>query len=106
MLGGMGKGALATCLKRKSRCLVADIVPGKTAASFNAAIENSLDDVPSELRQTLTLDNSSEITSFKKLEKANGLLRQYFSKGCNFRRITKEQMRKAVHRLNHRLRKC
>lgn len=128
MLGGMGKGALATCLERKSRYLVADVVSDKTAASFNAAIENSLVEVPSELRQTLTLDNGKEMAGFKKLEKAtgltvyfadpyaawqrggnenaNGLLRQYFPKGCNFRRITKEQIQAAVHRLNHRPRKC
>ena len=128
MLGGIGKGALATCLERKSRYLVADLVPDKTAASFNAAIENSLADVPFELRQTLTLDNGSEMTGFKKLEEAtgltvyfadpyaawqrggnenaNGLLRQYFPKGSDFRRITMEQIREAVHRLNHRPRKC
>jgi len=128
VLGGMGQGALATCLERKSRYLVADIVPDKTADSFNFAIENSLADVQSELRQTLTLDNGKEMAGFKKLEKAtgltvyfadpyaawqrggnenvNGLLRQYFPKGCNFRHITKEQVRQAVHRLNHRPRKC
>ena len=128
MLGGMGKGALATCLERKSRYLVADIVPDKTADSFNVAIKRSLAVVPSGFRQTLTVDNGKEMAAFKKLEKAtglniyfadpyaawqrggnencNGLLRQYFPKGCNFRTITREQVQTAVHRLNHRPRKC
>ena len=64
---------MATFLELNSRYVVADIVPDKTEASFNAAIEQSLTEVPSELRQTLTLDNGSEMTGFKKLEKATGL---------------------------------
>ena len=128
MLGGIGKGALATCLERKSRYLLADMVPDKTAASFNAAIEGSLAEVPPELRHTLTVDNGKEMAGFKKLEETtgltvyfadpyaawqrggnencNGLLRQYFQKGCDFRKITKEQIQRAVYRLNHRPRKC
>lgn len=128
MLGGIGKGALATCLERKSRYMLADDVPDKTADSFNAAIEHSLAEVPSDLRLTLTVDNGKEMAGFKELEKAtgltvyfadpyaswqrganengNGLLRQYFPKGCDFRKIAKEQIQTAVHRLNHRPRKC
>ncbi len=39
-------------------------------------------------------------------ENANGLLRQYFPKGSDFRRITKGRIEDSVHRLNHRPRKC
>jgi len=128
MLGGTGKGALATCLERKSRYLVADAVPNKAASSFNTAIQGALADVPSELCLTLTVDNGKEMAEFKKLEQAtgltvyfadpysawqrggnensNGLLRQYFPKGCNFHKTTEEQVQEAIHRLNHRPRKC
>lgn len=69
MLGGIGKGALATCLERKSRYLVADGVPDETADSFKADIEHSLVEVPSELRLSLTIDNGKELAAFKELEK-------------------------------------
>ncbi|TYO95239.1 hypothetical protein EDC39_1203 [Geothermobacter ehrlichii] len=39
-------------------------------------------------------------------ENANGLLRQYVPKGCNFRKFTESQVFSAVHQLNHRPRKC
>ena len=65
MLGGMVKRALATCLERKSLYLVADIVQDKTAASFNVAIKRSLAEVPSDFRQTLTVDNGKEKAGFK-----------------------------------------
>jgi IS30 family transposase len=79
------------------------------------------------MRQTLTLDNGSEFADFKKLEKrtglniyfadpysawqrgvnenTNGLLRQYFPKGMNFRTIEDEDVSEAVRRLNNRPRK-
>ncbi|TYO98427.1 hypothetical protein EDC39_10626 [Geothermobacter ehrlichii] len=84
--------------------------------------------VPRPLRRTLTVDNGKEMARFKELEEAtgfhvyfadpyaawqrganvnaNGLLRQYFSKGCNFRKSTEEQIHIAVYRLNHSPRKC
>jgi len=83
---------------------------------------------PRRNRQTLTLDNGSEFANFKDLEKkarlsiyfadpyaawqrganenTNGLLRQYFPKGTNFRNIDEDSVAKAVKRLNHRPRKC
>lgn len=128
MVGGIGKGAVATCLERKSRYLVAGKVENKTANQFNTAIEGAMVKVPAELRQTLTLDNGKEMVRFKALEQTtgfqvyfadpyaawqrggnencNGLLRQYFPKGCNFRRISENAVMQAVERLNHRPRKC
>lgn len=128
MVGGIGKGALVTCLERKSRYLAAGKVGNKTAAQFNAAFEGTMADVPADLRCTLTLDNGSEMARFKELEQttgfqvyfadpyaawqrggnenSNGLLRQYFPKGCNFRRVSDNAVEQAVERLNHRPRKC
>ena len=77
---------------------------------------------------TLTLDNGSEcarfdyietITGMKvffadpyaawqrgAIENTNGLLRQYYPKGTDFRRVTEKALQKVVKRLNHRPRKC
>jgi IS30 family transposase len=128
MVGGIGKGAIMTCLERKSRYLVAGTVENKTALRFNEALDQAVAHVPSELRCTLTLDNGSEMARFKELEKAtgfqvyfadpyaawqrgsnencNGLLRQYFPKGSNFRRVSETAVMQAVEQLNHRPRKC
>lgn len=126
--GSKGKAALATCLERKSRFVIAARTDDKTAASFNAAIIAGIGTIPGELRKTLTLDNGSEMANFKGLEEAtglktyfcdphspwqrgsnencNGLLRQYFPRGTNFRSVKDDAVRKAVDLLNNRPRKC
>jgi IS30 family transposase len=40
------------------------------------------------------------------LENTNGLLRQYFPKGSDFREVTEQDLAFAVKNLNHRSRKC
>ena len=83
--------------------------------------------VPKRVK-TLTLDNGSENAGFEWIEKAmpqttvyfanpyhswergtnentNGLLRQYFPKGMDFRKITPEMLDKAVTEINNRPRK-
>lgn len=126
--GSAGKAALATCLERKSRFLLAARTEDKKAVSFNAAIATEMQAIPEELRKTLTLDNGSEMTNFKELEQAtglatyfcdphspwqrganencNGLLRQYFPRGTNFRSVKDNAVKKAVDLLNNRPRKC
>jgi IS30 family transposase len=126
--GSSGKAALASCIERKSRYLIAAKVEDKTATSFNAALAGQLLAIPPELRQTLTLDNGSEMARFKELEattgvstyfctphspwqrganeNCNGLLRQYFPRGTSFRKVTEEAIQRAVERLNTRPRKC
>ena len=80
------------------------------------------------MRKTLTVDNGREFARFKELEdktgltvyfadpysawqrgtneNTNGLLRQYFPKGTDFRNVTEEELAFAVKKLNHRPRKC
>lgn len=128
VVGSFGKAALVSCIERKSRYLLAAKIDDKTAASFNAALKGQMLSVPTELRQTLTLDNGSEMARFKELEattgmstyfcephspwqrganeNCNGLLRQYFPRGSNFRKITEETVQRAVELLNNRPRKC
>ena len=128
VVGSFGKAALVSCIERKSRYLLAAKVDDKTSASFNAALTEQMLAVPAALRQTLTLDNGSEMARFKALEAStgvntyfceprspwqrganencNGLLRQYFPRGINFRKVTEKMIRKAVELLNDRPRKC
>ena len=84
--------------------------------------------IPKKMRKTLTVDNGKEFARFKKLEdktgltvyfadpysawqrgtneNTNGLLRQYFPKGTDFRNVSEEDLAFAVKKLNHRPRKC
>lgn len=74
--------------------------------------------------QTITLDNGSEFAGHKAVAKAvtyfcdpycseqretnentNGLIRQYFPKGTDFRQVTDTKLRKVVMKLNDRPRK-
>ena len=126
--GSTGKAALATCVERKSRFVLAARTEDKTAASFNAAITAGMQTIPDDLRKTFTVDNGSEMANFKELEAQtglktyfcdarspwqrgtnenfNGLLRQYFPRGTSFKKVTDEAVSKAVDRLNNRPRKC
>ena len=83
---------------------------------------------PRAMRQTLTVDNGKEFAQFKELEaktglkvyfadpyaawqrgtneNTNGLLRHYFPKGTDFRRISEKTVELIVKKVNHRPRKC
>ena len=122
------KQPLLSCTERRSRFLLLARVQDKTAASFNAALIPCLRAVPPKPRQTLTLDNGSEMAGFRALESAtglrtyfckphapwqrgtnensNGLLRQYFPRGISLHKITEAMVVKAAEQLNNRPRKC
>jgi transposase, IS30 family len=126
--GKKKSGFIATILERKSRFLIATKLEDKKADTLTAASVGKFRFIPRKMRKTLTVDNGSEFAQFKKYEKetglaiyfaqpyaawqrganenTNGLLRQYFPKGSNFRKISEEDVQEAVRRLNDRPRKC
>lgn len=126
--GAKGTGGLATHVERKSRYLIAAKLTDKKAATMNAQTIKAFTRHPRVLRQTLTVDNGSEFSKFKELEKktglivyfadpyaawqrgtnenTNGLLRHYFPKGTDFRTISEEEIELVVKRVNNRPRKC
>ena len=127
ILGLRGTGKIETLADRKSRYLLAaKVEPGKSSAAETAKkIIELLSCVPSH---TLTLDNGKEFMFHKDISRATGidiyfahphrpcergtnentnrLLRQYFPKGTNFRKITGKSLSEAVKQLNDRPRKC
>ena len=80
------------------------------------------------LRQTLTVDNGKEFSQFKELENqtglsvyfadpyaawqrgtnenTNGILRFYFPKGTDFRKVSEKTLESVVGKINNRPRKC
>jgi IS30 family transposase len=78
VIGRRGSGAVATHVERKSRYLMASLLPDKKAETFNAASIPVYSGVPEKLRQTLTLDNGKEFSKFKELESGTGI-KVYFA---------------------------
>jgi len=126
--GAKSKGALATHVERKSRFLVAGKLKDRTSKVFMTASIALFEKFDKHLIKSFTVDNGSEFSEFKRLEKAtesriyfadphspwqrglnentNGLLRRYFPKGCNFLEIDDNLIQEVVDKLNHRPRKC
>ena len=126
--GKKGTGGIATHVERKSRLLIAAKLHDKGADTFAQATTKAFSPIPKKWRKTLTVDNGKEFAQFKKMEETtgmdvyfadpyapwqrgtnentNGLLRHYFPKGTNWRKVTDQMLATAVEKLNNRPRKC
>jgi len=126
--GRKGSGVLVTHVERKSRIVRVGRLADKRAAGLSAVSCSMLADLPPKLRRTLTVDNGKEFADFKTMERklnlkvyfanphspwergtnenTNGLLRDYFPKGSDFRAITDRQLAQVEKMLNNRPRKC
>lgn len=115
-------------IKRKTRYLIAELMPDRKAKTFTEATLENFKYIPEEYIKTFTSDNGKEFSGFKELEKelgrktyfaspyhswergtnenTNGLLRRFFPKGTEFLKLTKEEVNKAVQKINNRPRKC
>ncbi len=104
------------------------MVPDKTAEAMATQTIRVFRRIPRRLRHTLTLDNAKEFARFKRIEAAtglavyfadpyapwqrgtnentNGLIRQYFPKGSDFKNVSDKALESMLARLNHRPRKC
>jgi IS30 family transposase len=123
-----GKSAyIATFVDRKTKLLLAKLMPDKTAATLNKAAIRAFKSIPAQMRNTLTLDNGKEFAAHKSLSEAlgldiyfahpyhswerglnehtNGLIRQYLPKKTPFDTLTQKQLDKIVDKINNRPRK-
>jgi IS30 family transposase len=127
VIGAGQQQALVTLNERKSRyCLIAH-VPSKTAQAVSDTMISLLTPFAARVH-TLTTDNGKEFTQHERIaatldaqfffahpyaswerganENMNGLIRQFFPKKMRFQSITRTDIELAMHRLNHRPRKC
>ena len=124
IVGARGKGAAVTLVDRRSGYIQGALVTTRSASETRQAIADALANLPVH---SLSLDNGSEFAEFRQLEKqldapiffaephkpwqrgcnenANGLLRFFFPKGCNFHVISPATFAAVVDNLNHRPRK-
>jgi transposase, IS30 family len=128
VLGPAGTGGLATLVDRKSRFTIVVKVQSKNADHVHAKIKQRLKVLDGERRRSITFDNGTEFARCHRLEKhlgmelyfadpgcpyqrgtnenTNGLIRQYFPKGTDFRDISHDEVREVEILLNHRPRAC
>jgi transposase, IS30 family len=125
--GAKHQGFLVTLVERMSRYTLAAQVNTKEALPVAEAIISMLRP-HKQLCHTITFDNGQEFAQHQYIaecldarvyfahpycswerglnENTNGLLRQYFPKGTDLRRVTQSEVDDAVYALNHRPRKC
>jgi len=127
--GSVGKGYLVTAIDRKSRFLVAATCKDKSISSINSAFREAFEKASLKIKPlTLTLDNGSEFNGYADIEKdldleiyfadvhapwqrgsnenINGLLRFFFPRGTDFRKVTRAQLDAVLDKINNRPRKC
>jgi len=128
VLGPPGTGGLATLVDRKSRFAIVVKVQSKNADHVHEKIKQRLKELDEERRRSITFDNGREFARCHRLEKhlgmelyfadpgcpyqrgtnenTNGLIRQYFPKGTDFRDISHCEVRRVEKLLNDRPRAC
>jgi len=127
MVGRRHSGAVVTLVERKSGYLLTAKAKDRQARRVGQKVEQRLGPWPPELRRTMTFDNGKEFSDHERLarrtgldiyfahpyaswergtnENTNGLLRQFFPKGTDFRRVSWQSLDEAEHLLNDRPRK-
>lgn len=128
VLGPPGTGGLATLVDRKSRYTIIVKVQSKDADHVHEKIKQRLKELDEKRRHSITFDNGTEFARCHRLEQhlrlelyfadpgcpyqrgtnenTNGLIRQYFPKGTDFRDVTHHEVRRVENRLNDRPRHC
>lgn len=127
LIGKNHRGVLISIVERRSRYTLIAKANSKQAEEISNKTIDLLHPVQ-DLVHTITADNGKEFASHKQISKSlnadvyfahpyhawerglnentNGLIRQYFPKGSDLTRLTKQHIRKVQNRLNHRPRKC
>jgi len=126
VLKGHKESGVATLVERRTGYLQAALLSEVKAGLTADAMIRLLRPLRGAVK-TLTLDNGSEFAEHRRIGKAvtagtyfcdpyrssqrgtnentNGLIRQYFPKGTDFRKVTKAQLKRVVDKLNNRPRK-
>ena len=125
--GKDAKSYLVTLVERRTGYLIFKRVSNKKAHVVRKAIEKMLKRIPKRFRKTMTFDNGTEFSEFKKMESAlslkvyfanpysswergtnentNSLIRQYLYKGRDFLSVPRKELAKIHRRINNRPRK-
>lgn len=127
IVGKRRASGLVTLVERKSGLLRIGRINNLRSTTTMCMAERCLADLPAKLRRSVTFDNGSEFTEHRRLtdtlnlavyfaepykawqrgtnENANGLLRQYFPKGTDFKRVSPREVARVELLLNQRPRR-
>jgi transposase, IS30 family len=125
IIGKHKQSAIATLVERTTRyTIIVELPKGKKALEVRTAITEEVKNIPQHLRKTLTHDQGKEMSQHKQFtidtdmkvffadpaspwqrgtnENTNGLIRQFFPKGTDFRLISRERIKEVQDLLNGR----
>jgi transposase, IS30 family len=125
IIGKYKQSALATLVERTTRyTIIVELPNGKTALEVRTAIAQEVQNLPQLLKKTLTHDQGKEMSQHKQFtidtdmkvyfadpaspwqrgtnENTNGLIRQFFPKGADFRLISRDRIKEVQGLLNGR----
>jgi transposase, IS30 family len=125
ILGAVGCGAIGTLVERKTRFTLLLHLPGRhDADSVAAAMIEAMQDLPAQLRRSITWDRGSEMGGYRDIqiqlqapvyfcdphspwqrgsnENTNRLLRFWFAKGSDLRVHSKADLQRVQNMLNKR----
>ncbi len=127
IIGGNHLGAIATHVDKASKFLVARVMKTRTSAEMTRVSIAAFSQMSADKRRTFTFDNGKEFSGHEQMAKAlgvhcyfanpyhswkrglnehtNGLIRQFFPKGTNFKLVKQQQVDQVVELINHRPRK-
>lgn len=128
LCGQQGSGGLLTLVDRRSRFTLLKKLKDKTARCVHRKFREALSSLPTDKRHSATFDNGTEFARCHLVEKThglslyfadpgcphqrganentNGLLRQFYPKGINFRTVTPQHASEIQNLLNNRPRRC
>jgi len=129
IIGKYKQSAIGTLVERTTRyLLMVPLKAGKDAVSVRKAYVKAIKTLPKELAKTLTYDQGKEMSDHKRFtlatgmevyfahpgspwergtnENTNGLIRQYFPKGTDFRTVSAQEIKRVQRQLNQRPRKA
>jgi IS30 family transposase len=128
LCGQPGSGGLLTLVDRQSRITRLRKLKDKTARRTHQKFREVLDSLPANQRHSTTFDNGTEFARCHLVEhthgtviysadpgcphqrgtneNTNGLIRQFYPKGIDFRTVTPQDVRRVETLLNNRPRRC
>lgn len=128
LMGSRNASAIGTLVERTTRMTFLVKLENKDAKAVREAFAQEFQSLPPGLKRTLTYDQGQEMAQHKIFtketnisvyfahphspwergtnENTNGLLRQYFPKGTDFKKISKERLKEVQDELNDRPRQA
>lgn len=125
--GQREQSVLGTLVERTTRAVLLVPLKDKRAKGVRKAFAREMNWLPKHMRLSLTYDQGREMAQHKRFtdqtemkvyfahprspwergtnENTNGLIRQFFPKGTNFRKVSRKEIKRVQHLLNGRPRK-